>query len=72
MKIVVNNKVFDADKQPIAIVFDDDYELKQAVKNLTKMQPKIGRRIYLTFPNMLDGQKELVKVEELLDKKQSK
>jgi len=52
MKIVIAGVVYDPEKIPVTIVFDNDKDLNIVIKHLRGMPPKAeGERAYLTLPD---------------------
>jgi hypothetical protein len=56
MKVKIGDVIHDSEIEPIIIIFDNDNQRKSVASHLTNMQPKEGKRIYLTAPDNLDRQ----------------
>lgn len=51
MKVVIRDKVYDADKEPIMIIFSSDKERLSVIKDLSDMAAKEGERGYVMYPD---------------------
>lgn len=49
MKIVIRDKVYDAEKEPVMIIFSSDKERLTVIKDLSDMPAKEGERGYIVF-----------------------
>lgn len=59
MKIIVNNMVFDTERDAIALVFDTDAERKKVAADLTNMPEREAMRQYFTAPDSFDWDEKI-------------
>jgi len=54
MKVKIKNTIIDSESEPILLIFKDDRDLQQTIKNLQNMLPKEGvERKYCIFPDKM-------------------
>ena len=53
MYVIINGKVYDPEKIPVAIGFENDQDRWKTMSNIQNMEPKEGVRMYMTFPDHL-------------------
>lgn len=53
MKIVINGVMTDTNVTPVALVFSNDTQREQFIKNIQAMPPKPGVRVYCEMPDDL-------------------
>lgn len=54
MKVKIKDTVIDSESEPILLIFKDDSDLQQTIKNLQNMLPKEGvERKYCVFPDTM-------------------
>jgi hypothetical protein len=57
MKIKIKDKVYDSNKEPILIIFDNDEQRKTMGTQLLNMKEKGGIRRYCQYPTGYDENK---------------
>ena len=50
MKLKIKNKIYDAEKEPVMIVFKDDKEKDFIAERIYNMGYKVGERKYCAYP----------------------
>ena len=56
MRVKIGDTVYDSEKEPIMLVFENDEQRTQVVKHLQNMAPKPGKaRKYLQAPKDMDA-----------------
>lgn len=53
MKVKIGNTVYDSEKEPILLIFEDDAQRRTVASHLSNMLPKAGVRGYLTAPDSM-------------------
>jgi hypothetical protein len=53
MKVLIGGKVYNADTQPVCLIFEDDAERLQVAEQIIQMPEKEGIRMYCMFPDQL-------------------
>jgi hypothetical protein len=63
MKVKIGNEIYDANEQPIALIFDDDESLKKTIENMGEMYNN-DSKTYCIYPKGMDVKKikEFMKV----------
>lgn len=56
MKVWINGKVYDATKEPVVIIFENDEERKRVAGHITNMPERDSVRLYASYPDNDDKQ----------------
>ena len=51
MKVKIGNAIYDAKKEPILFIFENDVERYKTLLNIAQMPDKSGVRKYLVYPD---------------------
>lgn len=64
MKVKIGDKIYDSEKEPIMLIFDNDKQKDQITQHLSNMEIKEGIRKYIQFPELysIDDAKEFMKI----------
>jgi hypothetical protein len=54
MKVVIRGKVYDAESEPVMIIFNNDKERLSVCKDISEMAAKDGERGYVMYPETGD------------------
>jgi len=56
MKVLINDKIYDSDKQPITVYFEDDNQREVKITQVSN-----GVRMFTAFPEDMNGDAVLAK-----------
>lgn len=54
MKVLINDKIYDSDKEPITVYFEDDNQREVKITQVSN-----GTRMFTAFPADMNGEKVL-------------
>lgn len=64
MRVKIGDNIFDSEKEPIMLIFENDEQKNLVVQHLSNIEPKEGIRKYAQFPDSYndDAIKEFMKI----------
>lgn len=65
MFIKIGTKIYDSNCEPIMIIFNDDTERIQTGKLISEMEPTVGQRKFVSYPDSypVEEIKEFMKID---------
>lgn len=63
MYIIIDGKVYDPEKVPVAIGFENDQDRWKTMSNIQNMEPKEGIRLYMVYPDSIPPEQGQAEVE---------